>query len=164
MTGSIVQVSISRGGLPKLPVAEGMVTPLGVEGDWHNHPRFHGGPTRALLLICEEVIESLTALGYPLFSGAMGENVTIRGIDHRQMRTGQRYRLGQAVIELTQVRVPCVALDVYGPGIKQDIYDQRVKAGDPSSGRWAMSGFYTSVVRAGVIRAGDPVALLDQSA
>ena len=163
MTGSIVQINISRGGLPKYPIAEGVVTPLGIEGDSHNNPRFHGGPMRALLLICSEAIDALTAQGYRLFPGAMGENVTTRGIDHRQMRTGQRYRIGEAVIELTQVRVPCIALDVYGPSIKQEIYDQQVKAGDPSTGRWAMSGFYSSVVRAGTIRAGDPIALLDQA-
>ena len=162
MTGSIVQVNISRGGLPKLPIGEGIVRSLGIEGDWHNHPRFHGGPTRALLLICSEAIEALIAKGYPLFYGALGENVTTRGIDHRQMRTGQRYRLGEVMIELTKVRGPCSALDVYGPEIKQEIYDRQVKAEDPSTPRWAMSGFYASVSRTGMIRQNDIIALVDQ--
>jgi len=162
MTGSIAQISISRGGLPKYPVAEAAVTPLGVEGDWQNHRRFHGGPSRALLLVCSEVIEQLTALGYPLYPGALGENVTMRGIDHRQMRSGQRFRLGECVVELTRVRVPCSELDVYGPAIKGEIYDSQVKAGDTTSPRWARSGFYASVVRTGVIRQDDIIALIDQ--
>jgi MOSC domain-containing protein YiiM len=65
-------------------------------------------------------------------------------------------------MELTQIRVPCSSLNVYGPGIQHALYDERVKVGDPTSTRWAMSGFYASVLRAGTIRPGDPISLLDQ--
>lgn len=163
MTGHIVQINISRGGIPKLPIPEGRVTALGIAGDLCAHPRFHGGPMQALLLICSEVIDELIAKGYPLYYGALGENLTTRGIDHRQMRIGQRYRIGEAFIELTKIRVPCSTLDVYGPAIKQEIYDQRVKAGDPESPRWAMSGFYASVIRTGTVRQEDIITLVDQA-
>jgi MOSC domain-containing protein YiiM len=163
MTGSIVELHTSRGGLPKYPLAEGRLTTLGIEGDSHNHPKFHGGPTRALLLICSEALEELKGLGFPVYPGAMGENVTTRGVDRRQMRTGQRYRLGECVIELTQVRVPCAALDIYGPEIKKAVYDKQVKAGDPTSPRWAMSGFYTSVVTTGTLKKDDIIQLIDQA-
>ena len=83
MTGSIVQINISRGGMPKLPIPEGYVTPLGIEGDLHARPHIHGGPRQALLLICSEVIDQLIAEGYPLYYGALGENLTTRGIDRR---------------------------------------------------------------------------------
>ena len=33
LTGTIVQINISRGGLPKRPVPEAVLTPLGLEGD-----------------------------------------------------------------------------------------------------------------------------------
>ena len=92
----------------------------------------------------------------------MGENVTTRGLDRRQMRSGQRYRVGECVIELTTIRTPCSALDVYGPTIKQEVYDKKVKAGDPSSPRWAMSGFYTSIVRTRIIRPDDIIGSIDQ--
>ena len=128
----------------------------------HAHPQFHGGPRQAVLLICSEVIADLTARGYPLFPGALGENLTVSGFDHRQMRIGQRYRVGEAVVELTKVRAPCATLDVYGPSIKQEIYDSRVKAGDPTSPRWAMSGFYASIARSGNIRQNDIIVLVDQ--
>lgn len=160
MTGSILQVNISRGGVPKLPIAEGAVTPLGLEGDTHNHPHIHGGPYKALLLIAIEVIEELKARGYPVFPGALGENITMQGIDLTQLRQGHQFRLGTAVIELTTVRIPCGTLDVYGPPIKREIYDPQVKAGNPESPRWAKSGFYARVLRTGTVRPGDAIELM----
>jgi MOSC domain-containing protein YiiM len=164
MTGTIVQISTSRGGLPNHPLATGDLTPLGIAGDVHAHPELHGGPRQAVLLITGEGIDELKALGFPLFYGALGENITTRGIDRRTLRTGQRYRLGQAVIELTRIRVPCSQLDVYGAGeIQKAIYDAEVKAGDPSSPRWGLSGFYASVAQPATIRTGDPIVLLDEA-
>ena len=60
---------------------------------------------------------------------------------------------------MTKVRGPCLTLDVYGPEIKGEIYDTQVKAGDFSSPRWGMSGFYAAVVQPGVIRANDIITL-----
>ncbi len=162
MTGSVVQLNISKGGLPKRPVPEAAVTPLGLEGDRCAHPEIHGGPQKALLLICAEVVDELTTRGFSLFYGALGENVTTRGLDRRQLRIGQRYRVGEALIELTKIRAPCSELDVYGPGIQDAIYDEAVKDGDPASPRWGMGGFYASVVKTGMVRPGDPVRLVDQ--
>jgi MOSC domain-containing protein YiiM len=51
-------------------------------------------------------------------------------------------------------------LDVYGPGIKEEIYDACVKAGDATSPRWGMSGFYARVVEPGPVHPGDAVMLL----
>jgi MOSC domain-containing protein YiiM len=164
MTGSVAQLNISLGGIPKRPIPQAMVTPLGLEGDRCAHPEIHGGPRQALLLISAEGIDELIAGGFPLFYGALGENVTTRGLDRRQFRIGQRYRLGEALIELTKIRVPCSTLDVYGPGaIQRALYDRAVSDGDPASERWGLSGFYAAVVRTGMVRTGDPIALVDQT-
>jgi len=162
MTGSIAQINISRGGIPKLPIPEAVVTPEGIQGDSWAHPQFHGGPKQALLLICIESIQELIAKGYPLYPGALGENLTTTGLDRRQMRSGQRYRIGEVLIEFTKVRSPCSTLDVYGPAIKGEIYDAKVKAGDPSSPRWALSGFYAAVLQPGTVRRHDIITLVDQ--
>ncbi len=159
MTGSVVQINISRGGVPKRPVAESVATPLGLEGDVCAHPEIHGGPTQAVLLIAAEAIEELIARGYPLYFGALGENFTTRGLDRRALRLGQRFRIGGALIELTKVRAPCSTLDVYGPSIQREIYDQAVKAGNIASPRWGMSGFYAAVIQPGPVRVGDPISL-----
>ncbi|HVP00498.1 MAG TPA: MOSC domain-containing protein [Bryobacteraceae bacterium] len=155
-------MSVSRGGLPKRAVPESEIGPLGLAGDDHAHPQFHGGPRQAVLLISSEAIAELVRLGFPLYPGALGENITTKGVDHKQWRAGQRWRVGQAVIEFTKPRTPCHQLDVYGVGIQEAVHDARVKTGDTSSPKWAMSGFYASVVQPGIVRPGDPILLLDQ--
>jgi MOSC domain-containing protein YiiM len=158
--GTIVQVAISPGGLPKHAISGGLVTTHGLQGDHQAHPGIHGGPRKAVLLASSEMINELIALGYPLFPGALGENLTVRGIDFRALRVGDMLRAGGAILEITQPRGPCSALDVYGKKLQQDIFDARVKAGDSASPRWGLSGLYASVTRPGPVEAGDIIALM----
>jgi MOSC domain-containing protein YiiM len=137
------------------------VTRGGIVGDRWRHRQIHGGPRKAILLITAEGIEELTARGFPLNSGALGENITTRGLDRRSLRLGQRYRAGDVVIELSEIRVPCGTLNVYGKGIQAAMYDAQTRSGDPASLRWGLSGFYASVVRAGMIHAGDAISLVN---
>lgn len=162
MPAFVEQINISPGGILKRPIPSAIVTSLGIEGDSHIHTRFHGGPQKALLLIGIESIEELKARGYPLFPGALGENITTHGLDRRQMRPGQRYRIGEIIVELTTVRVPCSAMDVYGTGLRGEMYDNAVKLGDATSPRWCLSGIYASILQTGVIRPGDPIVLVEQ--
>ena len=160
MEGSIVQVSTSLGGLPKRAISGGLITPLGLEGDLHAHPAIHGGPRKAILLVASEVIDDLTARGYPLFPGALGENLTTRGITIRDIRIGDQLRAGGATLEITAPRGPCTGLDVYGESLKEKISDERVRALDYTSPRWGMSGFYASVVEPGPVRPNDIIAVV----
>ena len=80
------------------------------------------------------------------------------------MRIGDQFRVGGAVLEITQPRGPCSALDVYGASLKQEIYDRKVKDRDHTSPRWGMSGFYASVIEPGAVREGDAVTLLSKLA
>ena len=89
MTGSILQVSISPGGVPK-------------HADPKRHPhtrwdskatatrirRFTAVRNKRVLLITAEGIEELAALGFPLIYGSLGENLTTRGIARRDWRSG----------------------------------------------------------------------------
>jgi MOSC domain-containing protein YiiM len=163
-TGSVLQVSISRGGVPKRAIPEGDLQPLGIVGDHQAHPEIHGGPRQAVLLIASEAVDELTRLGYPLYPGALGENITTEGIDRKEWRVGQRWRVGQAIVELTKPRAPCNQLSVYGFGIQRAMYDAKVDAGDPSSPLWAMGGIYASVVQPGLVHPGDPILMLDEMA
>jgi MOSC domain-containing protein YiiM len=155
-----MQVSVSQGGIPKLAIPSAELTAIGIAGDRWRYP-FHGGRRQAILLVTIEGIDELVSQGFPLFPGALGENLTTRGLDRCELRIGQRLQVGEAEIELTRVRPPCATLDVYGPGIQAAMYDARVQAGDPESRRWGLSGFYGSVVQPGIVRAGDPIARLD---
>lgn len=164
MPASILQISISSGGVPKRAVPEGIVTRLGIEGDLHAHPEVHGGPSKALLLIASEGTAELVEAGFPLFDGALGENITTVGLDRRAMRLGQRYKVGGIVVELTKVRRPCRTIQMYGSAIGRAIYDDRVKAGDHASPRWGLSGFYASVIAPGTIWTGDGIELVGRLA
>ena len=160
MQGTIVQVNVSFGGLPKRSVPEGLVTSLGLEGDRHAHPAIHGGPRQAILLIAVEVVDDLAARGYPVFYGALGENLTTRGLRIRDLRIGDQLRAGSALLEITKPRGPCTALRVYGESLQHEIYDAGVKALDTASPRWGMSGFYARVLQAGIVRPNDPISLV----
>lgn len=161
MTGTILQVNISPGGVPKKPIPEGYASRLGLRGDAVAHPKFHGGPRQALLLIAHEMLDEVNALGYRLFAGALGENLTTQGLDYRQLRLGEHLIAGEAVLELTKLRVPCRTLDRYGPGVQKHLYDARVKAGDATSPNWGRGGFYAAVLREGVIKPGGIIRRAD---
>ena len=156
MTGTVVQVSVSRGGIPKRRIPSAQATETGLEGDGWRYP-FHGGHRQAILLITSEGIDELVAMGFALYPGALGENVTTRGLERRGLRIGQRFRVGMAEIELASIRMPCSTLDVYGSGIQAALYDARVAAGEAESPLWGLSGFYASVIRPGLVSCGDVI-------
>jgi MOSC domain-containing protein YiiM len=164
VTPSVLHIHTSNGGVPKRPTLFGEVTPVGVAGDRHNNPKIHGGPQKALLIITSEGLEELKQVGFPVYPGALGENITTVGLNRRDMRLGQRYRIGEIVVELSRMRQPCDNLDPYGAGsIQKAVYDARVKAGDHTSPVWGLAGFYTSVLQTGTIRPGDAITLLEES-
>jgi MOSC domain-containing protein YiiM len=141
--GTILQINVSSGGVPKLPVPVAQATVLGLDGDKHLY-KFHGGPSKALLLLPSEVVDTLRAEGFSVYCGALGENLTTKGLDHRTWQPGQRFQAGELVLELTEEREPCKKLNPYGKGIQRRIYP-----GD--------SGYYASVIHEGVIRTGDSI-------
>ncbi len=154
MTGVIEQLSISKGGVPKYPMLQAWAGPLGLEGDVQRHSEIHGGPLQALLLISQEDIDALREQGFPVVPGSLGENLTVSGIDFRQLRPGMRLRAGDAVIELTKIRRPCDQLEIYNGGERGRIQKAVLAVA-------ARSGFYAAVVQAGAIRPGDLIALID---
>jgi MOSC domain-containing protein YiiM len=161
MTGQVVQVNVSPGGVPKTPVGSAEFRPSGIAGDNHRNKRYHGGPRQAVLLISSELVDVLREEGWPLFYGALGENVTTAGLDHRAWRAGQCFRIGAAIIQLTKPRAPCATLNVYGTGIQTRIYDSAVKQLDPRSIHWGESGSYASVLQPGQVCMGDIIDLID---
>ena len=167
MTGTIREINLSNGGVPKHPVPEATAVKLGLVGDRQAHPQIHGGLRQALLLISAEDLEVLKESGFPVYPGALGENLTISGLDFRKLRQGMRFRAGEAVIELTKLRAPCSQLDPYNVSgdarIQDRLSDKAAESGDSTSAAWGMGGFYASVLIEGSIRRGDIIRLLDQA-
>ena len=162
MTGSILQINVSPGGIPKRPIPEAIVTAEGIRGDSWAHPDIHGGPNKALLLITSEGIDELIAQGFALYPGALGENLTTHGLDRRQMRLGQRYRAGEVVLELTKLRTPCATLDIYGPASNSRSMMRRSMSAMLPRRVGDSAAFMLALFDAGTIRPHDIIKLVDQ--
>ncbi len=108
LRGTIAGIQVSHGGVPKRPMEEATVEAEGIAGDRQADRRAHGGPLRALCLYSLEAITALAADGHHIASGHLGENITIEGIDWRQVKPGMRMRLGETVeCEVTAFAEPC---------------------------------------------------------
>ena len=155
MSGRIVQISVSRGGVPKTAVAAARVTALGLEGDAHRDMEHHGGPERAVCLYAMEAIRGLQAEGHPITPGAIGENVTIEGLEWSAIAPGSHVLLGERVLlQVTRYTSPCTNITgAFGDGNYARVSQKRHPG-------W--SRVYARVLASGSIRPGDPVRLLDE--
>ena len=156
MNGRIVQLSVSRGGVPKTAVPAARVTQDGLEGDAQRDPEHHGGPERAVCLYSLEAIQSLQVEGHSIVPGSIGENVTVAGLDWSAVEPGDHLLLGDTVLlQVTRYTSPC--LSIRG-SFKDDEFARVSQKRHPG---W--SRVYARVLVAGTIRRDDPVRLLDQS-
>jgi MOSC domain-containing protein YiiM len=129
------------------------VTRAGVEGDAHRDLEHHGGPDRAVCLFSLEQIQALQAEGHPLVPGALGENITIEGIDWRRVVPGIRLQLGgQLLLEITRYTSPCLNIS---PAFSHRDHSRVSEKRHPG---W--SRVYARVVVPGHVMAGDQVLLL----
>lgn len=142
-----------------------LVAGRGVAGDAHlgekvkHRSRVRKNPDdpnlRQVHLIHEELFAELRAAGFEIAAGAIGENVTTRGIDLLGMPSGARLRLGpDAVIEVTGLRNPCRQLDAFRPGLMAAVL------GRDAAGRLVRkAGIMAVVIRGGDVRPGDSIAV-----
>lgn len=138
---------------------------LGVEGDVHagvtvkHRSRVAKDPTVANLrqvhLIHSELLDEVAGAGFDVAPGALGENVTTRGIDLLALPTGTRLHLGaEAVVEVTGLRNPCVQIDDYQHGLLKQVL------GRDESGRIVRkAGIMSIVLTGGEVRPGDPIRI-----
>ena len=81
----------------------------GLRGDGQADRKHHGGPDKAVCAYCAQHYEywqrqaQLGAMGF----GGFGENLTLGGADETQLCIGDRFELGEAVVEVSQPRQPC---------------------------------------------------------
>jgi MOSC domain-containing protein YiiM len=132
-----------------------LLTKLGFEGDAQADRVHHGGPDKAALLYALEHYDYWREnLGKDPGPSALGENLTVDGFTEENVCIGDIYRVGGAVVQVCQPRVPC-----YKTAIRRGVPDmmQRVVA----SGR---SGIYVCVLTEGLVQVGDTVELLERPA
>jgi MOSC domain-containing protein YiiM len=158
----IVSVNVS---LPKIVKHEGrkvstgiynkpvagriMVRKLNLDGDGQADLSVHGGVYKAVYFYDLESYRywrkelSRDDLAY----GHFGENFTVEGMLDDQIHIGDVFRIGDALLEVTQPRTPCFKLEMKMglPGFSRQFV---------TSGRL---GFYCRVVEEGDVGAGDPI-------
>jgi len=132
----IVAVCISAGGIPKVAVATAMLGEGGFAGDGHAHDK-HNRPDRAVSLLDAELLEQFMREGFAVCPGAMGENLTVSGLDVQSLEPGSILVIGDAVLRLEQPRKPCYVLDAIDPRLK-----------DAAVGR---CGYMASVLSRGIV-------------
>lgn len=151
-TGSVHQINVSGGGVPKLPVDEAEVGFRGLAGDHQNDRVHHGRPFQAVCLYGLDVIEALQAEGHPIQPGSVGENVTVADLDWATLRPGALVAIGDdLLLELSSYAIPCAKNAPWFTG-----GDFRRMAQDRHPG-W--SRLYGTVLRPGTVRPGDPVVV-----
>lgn len=125
----------------------------GLTGDGQADLRHHGGPDRALLgYSAAHYALWVEELGHTdLAPGTFGENLTLTGLTEETVCVGDRFSVGDTVIEVTQPRQPChnLARKLHVPDMVK-----RVEA----SGR---GGWYLRVMREGWLESGMSLRLLD---
>ena len=146
MNARLAQLNVSTGGIPKRPVGAARVTRAGVEGDAQKNLKYHGGPDRAVCIYSTELYAELRSEGLDLDSGAFGENFTTKGVDLNALRKGDRLRVGDCLVEITDVRVPCTTLKKWSAKLPKMI-----------RGR---SGWVAKVVEEAVVKPGDAIEVI----
>lgn len=152
-SGRVIQVSVSPGGVPKLPVERAWVGPFGLAGDAHHDDTVHGGPHRAVALFAIEAIRRVAAEGHPIFPGSAGENLTTEGIEWAQLPVGTRAAIGdRLMLEISKPDNPCST-------IRGSFSDERFArismVTHPTDSR-----MYARVLVEGEVRPGDEIRIL----
>lgn len=151
--------AFSKTNLDQIQLLEG----LGVEGDAHcgatvkHRSRVARDPSqpnlRQVHLMHTELHEELSALGFQVHPGDLGENITTRDLDLLDLPVGTVLRIGaEAVVELTGLRNPCSQIEDFQSGLLANV------VGRDADGNVVRKAGVMGVVRAGgVIRPGDGI-------
>lgn len=148
--GRIIESGINKKPLEgKLEVLKG-----GLAGDKQADFSVHGGLDKAIYTYSATHYEFWqNKLKVPEFPhGQFGENFTVEAMDDKEVMIGNSYRIGSALFQVTQPRVPCFKL-----GIKMN--DPMFPAKFQASGRY---GFYFRILEEGFVKVGDTVELVEE--
>ena len=143
-TGKVIAVCVSeKKGIQKTEVPSiNLVADWGIENDAHAG-KWH----RQVSLLALEKIEAFRERGADVDFGAFGENIIAEGFDFRALPVGTRFRIGEALLELSQIGKECHTHCA--------IYHQ---VGDCIMPR---EGVFTVVLEGGTVKAGDEIELIE---
>jgi len=138
-------------GIYKDPVDAIHVRKFFVEGDNVSDLQVHGGEWKAVYGYPSEHYEFWRS-EFPRMTmswGMFGENITTEGLFENELMIGSVYRIGTALLQVTEPRMPCYKLAIkFG---RVDIIKRFMKS--------RKSGFYFTVLEEGMVKPGDRVKL-----
>ena len=113
---------------------------LGVQGDAHagitvkHRSRVAKDPLRPNLrqvhLLHTELLDELRGQGFSVAPGALGENISTRGVDLLALPRGTELHIGaQAVLRVTGLRNPCAQIDGFQRGLMAAVLDRAADGG-----------------------------------
>ncbi|WP_432571274.1 MOSC domain-containing protein [Kineococcus sp. SYSU DK005] len=124
----------------------------GLAGDHVSDTANHGGDDQAVYAYAREDLDAWAAeLGRELRCGVFGENLTTAGVDVTGAVIGETWEVGTALLQVSCPRIPCVTFAVW---LGERRWLPRFTAA-------RVPGAYLRVLRAGEVRAGDAVRVLD---
>jgi MOSC domain-containing protein YiiM len=137
----------------KYPVSGNIrVRKLNLEGDQQADLVVHGGPDKAVYGYPVEHYEYWRNLlpEMPSGIGIFGENLTTQDVTEQDLNIGDQVRVGSALLQVAQPRMPCHKLQV------------RFDREDMTKlfARSLRSGFYFSVIEEGEVQAGDDITVV----
>ncbi len=141
--GRILAICISeKKGVQKRPIEEAVL----IE-DWGIEKDAHGGKWhRQVSLLSFEKIEGFRAKGAEVDFGDFGENLVVEGFDLRQIPVGTRFRIGDVILELTQIGKECHSHCAIYHAVGDCIMPRE--------------GVFTEVIKGGKIKTGDTIEML----
>jgi MOSC domain-containing protein YiiM len=126
---------------------------LNLAGDQQANLEYHGGPDKA---VCAYPMDHYAyweqKLGRPLAPGAFGENLTLRGLLEDELCVGDVFRLGEALLQVTEARIPCVKT-----AIRHGVDDMPLQLQ-----KTGYTGFYFRVLQEGHVEAGQTLELVER--
>jgi MOSC domain-containing protein YiiM len=166
--GQVLAVARDDGHRFSKPTRESitLIAGHGVEGDVHagatvKHRsrvrRDPGSPNlRQVHLIHSELFDEVAARGHVVEPGALGENVTTRGVDLLGLPRGTRLALGDdAIVEVTGLRNPCSQINGLSAGLMKELVYV-----DDDGETVRLAGVMSIVVAGGVVRPGDGIRVI----
>ncbi|WP_139491912.1 MOSC domain-containing protein [Brevibacillus dissolubilis] len=126
---------------------------LGFIGDEQANLEYHGGPHKAVCVYSYDRYPHWEQLsGRKLSMPAFGENITIEGWNEEQVHVGDIFRLGEAVVQISQPRQPCQKISY-----RQNWQDLTKQVLDTH-----YTGYYLRVLEAGMVDPSGQLILLEK--
>ncbi|WP_025784027.1 MOSC domain-containing protein [Sporosarcina sp. D27] len=148
------QISTSKGkelvtGICKETIQEAFLSVDGFKGDDVADKKHHGGPDRAVCMYPHEHYAKWNdEFECVLPPAAFGENITAVGMTEAEVCIGDIFTLGDAIIQVTQGRIPCNTID---QRLGHPMMKNMIQTG--------FTGYLCRVLKEGMVRSEDQISL-----